>query len=85
MATTTNNGWVTPDNTAYVKDGASAIRSLGQSIDTSVGKGLLAWQTWAPVLSGGWANGNGVWNARYAQIGKTVHVAAFFTLGTTTT
>ena len=85
MATTTNNGWSTPDNTAYVKDGASAIRTLGSAIDTSVGTGLLAWQTYAPVLGGGWANGNGVWAARYAQIGKIVHVAAFFTIGTTTT
>jgi len=35
MATTTNFGWTTPDNTALVKDGASAIRTLGSSIDTS--------------------------------------------------
>jgi len=37
MATTTNNGWTTPDNTALVKDGASAIRTLGQAIDTTLG------------------------------------------------
>ena len=36
MATTTNYGWTTPDNTAYVKDGASAIRTLGSSVDTSL-------------------------------------------------
>jgi hypothetical protein len=36
MATTTNYGWTTPDNTALVKDGASAIRSLGTAIDTTV-------------------------------------------------
>jgi len=36
MATTTNYGWTTPDNTAYVKDGASAIRTLGSSIDTTL-------------------------------------------------
>lgn len=36
MATTSYFGWTTPDNTAYVKDGASAIRSLGSSIDTSM-------------------------------------------------
>lgn len=36
MATTTNFGWTTPDDTALVKDGASAIRSLGSSIDTSM-------------------------------------------------
>lgn len=36
MATTTNFGWTTPDDTALVKDGASAIRSLGSAIDTSM-------------------------------------------------
>ena len=36
MATTTNYSWQTPDDTALVKDGASAIRSLGTAIDTTV-------------------------------------------------
>ena len=36
MATTTNFGWDTPDDTDLVKDGAAAIRTLGQSIDTSL-------------------------------------------------
>lgn len=36
MATTTNFGWTTPDNTGYVKDGALAIRTLGSAIDTSL-------------------------------------------------
>jgi hypothetical protein len=36
MASTTNYGWSTPDDSAYVKDGASAIRTLGSAIDTSV-------------------------------------------------
>jgi hypothetical protein len=35
MATTTNFGWDTPDDTDLVKDGALAIRTLGSSIDTS--------------------------------------------------
>lgn len=35
MATTTNYGWATPDDTDLVKDGAAAIRTLGSSIDTS--------------------------------------------------
>jgi hypothetical protein len=35
MATTTNYGWATPDNTDLVKDGALAIRTLGSSIDTT--------------------------------------------------
>lgn len=36
MATTTNFGWSTPDDTDLVKNGASAIRTLGSSIDTSM-------------------------------------------------
>lgn len=36
MATTTNYSWTTPDDTALVKDGAAAIRSLGSAIDTTV-------------------------------------------------
>lgn len=35
MATTTNYAWETPDDTDLVKDGASAIRTLGSSIDTT--------------------------------------------------
>jgi hypothetical protein len=35
MATTTNYGWETPDDTDLVKDGASAIRTLGSAIDTT--------------------------------------------------
>ena len=40
MATTTNYGWTTPDDTALVKDGASAIRALGSAIDTSMNTAL---------------------------------------------
>ena len=36
MATTTNYGWDTPDDTDLVKDGAAAIRTLGSSVDTTV-------------------------------------------------
>lgn len=36
MATTTNYSWSTPDDTALVKDGAAAIRSLGSAIDSTV-------------------------------------------------
>ena len=35
MATTTNYSWTTPDDTDLVKDGASAIRTLGSSVDTT--------------------------------------------------
>jgi hypothetical protein len=37
MATTTNFGWTTPNDTDLVKDGASAIRTLGSAIDSSMG------------------------------------------------
>jgi len=36
MATTTNFGWSTPDDSSAVKDGASAIRSLGTAVDTTM-------------------------------------------------
>jgi len=37
MATTTNNGWTTPDDSSLVKDGALAIRTLGNAIDSTLG------------------------------------------------
>ena len=37
MATTTNFGWATPDDTDYVKNGAAAMRTLGSAIDSSMG------------------------------------------------
>ena len=36
MATTTNYGWTTPDDTALVSQGAAAIRTLGSSIDSTL-------------------------------------------------
>jgi len=45
MATTTNFGWTTPDDTALVKDGASAIRSLGSSVDSALAQLTLNAQT----------------------------------------
>ena len=49
MATTTNFGWVTPDNTSLVKDGAAAIRTLGSSIDSTMAE--LKGGTTGQVLS----------------------------------
>ena len=37
MVTTSIFGWTTPDDTSLVKDGASAIRTLGSSVDSSLG------------------------------------------------
>jgi hypothetical protein len=45
MASTTIFGWSTPDDTALVKDGASAIRSLGSSVDSALGQLTLNAQT----------------------------------------
>lgn len=36
MASTTNFGWTTPNDTDLVKDGAAAIRTLGSNIDSSL-------------------------------------------------
>jgi hypothetical protein len=44
-----------------------------------------SWTSWSPVLSGGWVNGNGTWDAYYSQSGKTVQINATFTVGSTTT
>ena len=81
MATTTNNGWSTPDDTAFVYQGAQAMRTLGQDIDTSVGDGLKAWIAWTPTISGtGWVRGTSALAGRYCQIGKTVHFEIVFTI-----
>ena len=36
MATSPNYGWLEPDNTDLVKNGALAIRTLGNAIDTTM-------------------------------------------------
>lgn len=40
MATTTNYGWTTPNDSDAFKLGASAIRTLGNSVDTTLGTAL---------------------------------------------
>jgi len=46
MATTPNFGWITPDDTSFVKDGAQAIRSVSNSIDSTVASvGVRAFAT----------------------------------------
>jgi hypothetical protein len=82
MATTTNNGWTTPDDTDLVKDGALAIRDLGQEIDTSTNNGLKAWTAYTPTFTN-FTLGNGTIDFKYAQIGKTVHLRGQITFGTT--
>jgi hypothetical protein len=83
MATTTNNGWVTPDDTDLVKDGAAAIRSLGSAIDTSVGTGLLAWTSYTPTFTN-FTLGNGtITYSKYVQLGKIVFLEVGVNLGST--
>jgi hypothetical protein len=36
VATSPKYGWTEPDDTSYVKDGALAMRTLGNAIDTTV-------------------------------------------------
>ena len=38
MATSTTYGWTEPDDSDYLKEGAEAIRTLGNAIDTTVNK-----------------------------------------------
>jgi hypothetical protein len=84
MATTTpNNGWSVPTSTDYVKDGATAIETLGDAIDTSVGTGLLAWTAYTPTFTN-LTLGNGTIDFKYAKLGKTVFVRGLLTWGTTT-
>lgn len=83
MATTTNNGWETPDDTDLVKDGALAIRTALNGVDTSVGTGLLAWTSYTPTFTN-FTLGNGtITLAKYAKLGKIVTVKLFVTLGST--
>ena len=83
MPTTTNNGWTVPSSTDLVRDGATAIATLGNNIDNTIG----AWKTtWTPAVQGtGWAKGNGVTIGRYKQIADVVFFELQFTTGSTTT
>lgn len=97
MATTTNYGWTTPDNTAYVKDGASAIRSLGSSIDTTsattnlAGLVLIKTQTIGSGVSS--VTVTGAFSATYdayrivfsGVTGNSAAAGCTFALGSTTT
>jgi hypothetical protein len=42
MAQTTHFNWATPDDTALVKNGASAIRTLGSAADDTVQDQVIA-------------------------------------------
>ena len=84
MATTTNNAWTIPADTDLVRNGASAMRTLGQAIDTSLGK--VAYTSFTPSITGtgsGWTLGTGSSSTgRWVQLGNTVFVDGTITLGT---
>lgn len=83
MATTTaNNGWTIPQSTDLVSQGAVAIAALGNGIDTSTGKGLIAWQSWTPTVTNVTVGTGPTTSYTYAQLGKIVIVRLSLTLGT---
>jgi hypothetical protein len=81
MALTPNNGWDLPDDSDPFKDGALAIRTLGNAIDASVGDGLLAWTSYTPTFNNFTVGAATIEVAKFCQIGKTVHVKVLVTLG----
>jgi hypothetical protein len=71
MATTTNFGWTTPNDTDLVKDGAQSIRTLGSNIDTSLVD--LKGGTTGQVLAKASATDlDFVWSADAAGIAPTI-------------
>jgi len=87
MATTTPNfGWTVPTSTDLVKDGATAIETLGDAIDASLSSlntGVAgAWISFTPTFTN-FTIGNGTVAAAYKQYGKLVVVRGSVTLGST--
>jgi len=83
MAVTPNYSWPTPDDTALVKDGASAMRDLGDAIDASL-FAVGSWQNWTPSwTSTGTAPsvGSGFIGGRFTQIGNLVIANGYIILG----
>lgn len=69
MASTPNFAWPTPDDTDPVGDGALDMRTLGNSIDSTLGD---AWIAYTPTLTQGVTVTKTTVQARYKKIGKTV-------------
>ena len=82
MATTSNNSWNIPADTDLVRNGASAIRTLGNAIDGDLGK--LTYTNITPSSTGtGWLLGTGnSASANYCSLGKTVFFDGNITFGT---
>ena len=77
--TGTITGSMIADNTIFDAE-ISSTADIAQSKIAGMG----AWTSFTPTLSGGWSNGNGTWDAKYALIGKTMHISAKFVLGSGT-
>lgn len=90
LASPTFTGTVTlPTGTVtsgMILDGTILDADVNASADIAQSKiaGMGAWTSFTPTLSSGWSNGNGTWDAKYALIGKTMHISARFTLGSST-
>lgn len=84
MPTTSNNGFRIPSDSDLVRDGALAIRNLGNDVDSALGK--VAFTSFSPSITGtgsGWTLGTGSSSTgRWAQVGKTAFVDGTITLGT---
>lgn len=83
--TTTNNGWTIPQSTDLVTNGATAIATLGNNIDSSTGKGLIAWQSYVPTWTGVTKGTSPTELYHYCQLGKTVIVRIYLKFGATGT
>ena len=73
MAVTPNYSWPVPVNTDLVKDGAVAIKDLGDAVDATLGTGLLAWTAYTPTLTGMTVGTGGTVTARFSKTGKVVN------------
>jgi hypothetical protein len=82
MATTTPNfGWTVPTSTDLVKDGATAIETLGDAIDASLGG---AWTSYTPTIKQGTTTlTTTITRAKYKQINKTVFLSVLATITST--
>lgn len=83
MPTTTNNGWTTPADSDPFKDGALAMRTLGNGIDATSGGTWKAWTTFTPSFTGINIGSTGTTNAAYMLMGKTLFVRVVLTFGGT--
>lgn len=71
MPSTTNFGWTTPADTDLVKDGASAMRTLGNAIDTSMGD-LKGGTTGQILVKNSNTDMDFIWNTPSAAGGMTL-------------